>query len=229
MTQRKDRSLARELQKVLLDDKDFLKNLLEDSLQSVLHAEFDRFIKADHYERSKDRQGYRNGTYSRRLKTRVGCIELEVCRDRDGLFQTELFHRYQRSEKALVLSMVEMYLQGVSTRKVSSIVQELCGFEISRSQVSSLAGELDKKLKGWRERKLNKEYPYLVVDARYERIREARGVISKAVMIVVGISCDGYREILSIDIGDSENESDWGQIFKRLKDRGLLWCNICCF
>ena len=221
MTQRKDSSLTSELQKVLLDDKDFLKNLLSDSLQSILQTEFNHFIKAGHYERSRDRQGYRNGSYTRRLRTRVGCIELEVCRDRDGLFQTELFHRYQRSEKALVLSMVEMYLQGVSTRKVNSIVQELCGFEISRSQVSNLAGELDKKLKGWRERKLNKEYPYLIVDARYERIREARGVISKAVMIVVGVSCDGYREILSIDIGDSENESDWGQIFKRLKDRGL--------
>jgi transposase-like protein len=214
-------SLVQEIQKVLIDDKDFLKHLLTDSLQSILRSEFESFIKAGHYERSRDRQGYRNGSYTRRLKTRVGCIELEICRDRDGLFQTELFRRYQRSEQALVLSMVEMYLQGVSTRKVNSIVQELCGFEISRSQVSSLAGKLDKKLTSWRERKINKEYPYLVVDARYERIRGVNGVISKAVMIVVGISPDGYREILSIDVSDSENESDWGRIFKRLKDRGL--------
>lgn len=221
MTRREDNSLVKEIQKVLIDDKDFLKQLLTDSLQSILHAEFDRFIKAGHYERSQDRQGYRNGHYTRRLKTRVGCIELEVCRDRDGLFQTELFRRYQRSEQALVLSMIEMYIQGVSTRKVNSIVQELCGFDISRSQVSSLAGELDKKLTLWRNRRISKEYPYLVVDARYERIRAGHGIVSKAVMIVVGISSAGHREILSIDIRDSENESDWGQIFKRLKDRGL--------
>lgn len=221
MTRREDNSLVHEIQKVLIEDKDFLKRLLTDSIQSILHSEFESFIKAAHYERSSDRQGYRNGSYTRRLNTRVGCIELEVCRDRDGLFQTELFGRYQRSEQALVLSMVEMYLQGVSTRRVNSIVQELCGLEISRSQVSSLARELDKKLSSWRERKIEKEYPYLVVDARYERIRGVNGVKSKAVMIVVGISCDGYREILSIDVSDSENESDWGQIFKRLKDRGL--------
>jgi transposase-like protein len=221
MTRLEDNSLVKGIQKVLIDDKDFLKQLLTDSLQSILDAEFDRFIKAGHYERSQDRQGYRNGRYSRRLKTRVGCIELEVCRDRDGLFQTELFRRYQRSEQALVLSMIEMYLQGVSTRKVNSIVQELCGFDISRSQVSSLAGELDKKLALWRNRRISKEYPYLVVDARYERIRAGHGIVSKAVMIVVGISSAGHREILSIDIRDSENESDWGQIFKQLKDRGL--------
>jgi transposase-like protein len=221
MTPEKDSSSARELQNVLLDDKDFLKDLIAESLQNILQAEFDCFIKAGHYERSKDRRGYRNGTYTRSLVTRVGRIELEVCRDRDGLFQTELFHRYQRSEQALVLSMIEMYLQGVSTRKVSQVVQELCGVDISKSQVSTLAVELDSKLNKWRARKLNKAYPYLIVDARYERIRCSEGVISKAVMIVIGISSSGHRDILSIDIGDSENEADWGHIFKKLKDRGL--------
>lgn len=221
MTQRKDSVLLGEIQKVLIDDKDFLKDLLSESLQSILQAEFDQFIKAGHYERSKDRQGYRNGSYLRRLKTRVGTIELEVCRDREGLFQTDMFRRYQRSEQALVLSMAEMYLQGVSTGKVTNIVQELCGINISKSQVSALAGELDKRLNMWRERKVEKCYPYLVVDARYERIRGARGVSSKAVMIVVGISPEGHREILSVDIGDSENEADWGELFRKLKDRGL--------
>ena len=221
MTQQKDNSLVKEFQKVLLDDKDFLKNLLSESLQSILQDEFNRFIKADHYERNPDRQSYRNGSYTRSIKTRVGPIELEVCRDRDGLFQTELFRRYQRSEQALVLSMTEMYLNGVSTRKVGNIVEELCGHSISRSHVSQLAAELDNKLSIWRKRKLNKVYPYLVIDARYERIRTVEGIVSKAVMIVIGISEDGHREILSIDIGDSENETDWGHIFKTLKDRGL--------
>ena len=221
MTRQKDNSLVKEFQKVLLDDKDFLKNLMAESLQSILQDEFNRFIKAGHYERSKDRQSYRNGSYTRSIKTRVGRIELEVCRDRDGLFQTELFRRYQRSEQALVLSMIEMYLNGVSTRKVGNIVEELCGHSISRSHVSNLASELDKKLNVWRKRKLSKEYPYLVVDARYERIRTQEGVVSKAVMIVIGISESGHREILSVDIGDSENEMGWGHIFKTLKDRGL--------
>jgi transposase-like protein len=221
MTQKKDNSLVKEFQKVLLDDKEFLKNLLAESLQSILQDEFNRFIKAGPYERNEDRQSYRNGSYTRSIKTRVGPIELEVCRDRDGFFQTELFRRYQRSEQALVLSMTEMYLNGVSTRKVTNIVEELCGHSISRSHVSQLAAELDNKLNIWRKRKLTKAYPYLVIDARYERIRTSEGVVSKAVMIVIGISEDGHREILSIDIGDSENETDWGQIFKALKERGL--------
>ena len=221
MTHRKDSSLVKEIQKVLLDDKDFLKTLLSENLQSILHAEFDRFIGAGPYERNKDRRGYRNGSYTRFLITRVGRIELQVCRDREGMFQSELFHRYQRSEQALMLSMIEMYVQGVSTRKVTHIVQELCGVGISKSQVSSLAGELDKNLNLWRHRRLEKVYPYLVVDARYEKIRTTAGVVSKAVMIVVGVSGCGHREILSVQIGDSENEVDWGSLFQDLKDRGL--------
>ena len=221
MAQRKDTSIVKEFQKVLLDDKDFLKNMLADSLQSFLQDEFNRFIKAGHYERSKDRRSYRNGSYTRSIKTRVGQIELEVCRDRDGLFQSELFRRYQRNEQAFVLSMIEMYIQGVSTRKVSKIVEELCGHGISKSQVSELARDLDTKLNLWRERKLIRSYPYLVVDARYEHIRTTSGVVRKAVMIVIGISDEGRREVLSIGIADSENEVDWGDVFRQLKDRGL--------
>jgi len=195
--------------------------MLADSLQSFLHDEFNRFIKAGPYERSNSRRSYRNGSYKRSVKIRVGQIELEVCRDRDGLFQSELFRRYQRSERALVLSMIEMYIQGVSTRKGSKIVEELCGHGISKSQVSELAKDLDTKLNLWRRRKLIKSYPYLIVDARYEHIRGESGVATKAVMIVVGISDEGYRDILSISVGDSENEVDWGNVFKHLKDRGI--------
>lgn len=115
-----------------------------------------------------------------------------------------------------------MYLQGVSTRKVGKIVEELCGISVSKSQVSQLASDLDDQLDLWRKRELTqRRYPYLVVDARYERIRTAQGVLSKAVMIVIGISETGHREILSITIGDSENEVEWGELFKALKERGL--------
>jgi len=221
MTQRKDSSLSWELQKVLLDDKDFLKGLIAENLQSFLDNEFNEFISAGPYERTKERRGYRNGSYIRSLTTRVGRIELEVCRDREGRFQSELFRRYQRSEQAFMLSMIEMYVHGVSTRKVTRIVQELCGVEVSKSQVSELASDLDTNLDLWRQRRLERSYPYLVVDARYEKIRTGAGVVSRAVMIVVGIAACGHREILSIQIGDSENEVDWGLIFQDLKERGL--------
>lgn len=117
--------------------------------------------------------------------------------------------------------MTELYLNGVSTRKDSNIVEELCGHSISRSHISQLAADLDKKLNLWCKWKLTSTYPYLVIDARYEPIRTVVDVVSKAVMIVIGISEEGHREILSIDIGDSENETDRGDIFKTLMDRGL--------
>jgi len=117
MAHKKDNGLIREMQKVLLDDSDFLKKLIQENLQKILEAEFESKIQAKPYERTGDRQGYRNGTYTRTLKTRVGTLELQVIRDREGKFSTELFDRYQRSEKALVLSLIEMYINGVSTRK----------------------------------------------------------------------------------------------------------------
>ena len=124
-TKGKDTGLVKEIQKVLLDDADFLRMLLQENLQQVLRAEFENFIQAQPYERSEHRQGYRNGSYMRRIKTRVGTLELEVMRDRDGKFTTELFRRYQRSEQALVLSMIEMYIHWVSTRKVKRVVEML--------------------------------------------------------------------------------------------------------
>ena len=222
MTRQQDNSLVREIQKVLLDDKEFLKELMAKELQDILNTEFESFIGAGPYDRNKERRGYRNGSNTRFLTTRVGRIELEVCRDREGRFQSELFRRYQRSEQAFMLSMIEMYVHGVSTRKVTRVVQELCGVEVSKSQVSDLARELDKNLGLWRQRGLEQAYPYLVVDARYEKIRTGAGVVSKAVMIVVGIAACGHREILSIQIGDSENGVDWGLLFQDLKERGLF-------
>jgi len=216
-----DNAIIKEIQKVLLDDSDFLKSILEKSLQEILHTEFEEYIQAKPYERTEGRKAYRNGSYGRRLKTRVGTIELNVLRDREGNFKTELFNRYQRSEKALVLTLTEMYINGVSTRKVKNIVENLCGIEISKSQISQLSKGIDAQIKKWRERPLTKQYPYLMVDARYEDIRKDGMVVSEAVMIVIGIDEAGYREILSVDIGDSESEDQWTRIFKQLKKRGL--------
>ena len=150
---------------------DFLRELVQRTVQQVLESEMTSFLGAGTYERNGERRGWRNGYKPRTLKTRVGTLDLMVPKDRDGEFQTELFERYQRSEKALVLAMLEMYLCGVSTRKVSAITEALCGLEVSKSQVSALTAKLDEEIAAWRMRPLTQSYPYLVVDARYEKVR----------------------------------------------------------
>ncbi len=220
-TLNKDTGLVKEIQKVLLDDKDFLRVLVQENLQKILIAEFDNYVQALPYERTAKRRGYRNGSYARTLKTRVGAIELDVIRDREGNFHTELFRRYQRHEQAFVLSLIEMYLQGVSTRKVRNVVETLCGSSVSKNLVSTLSRELDETTSQWRQRPLEREYAYLIVDARYEDIREGGMVISRAVLMAMGVDYGGDRDILSLDIGDSENELEWAEVFQRLKSRGL--------
>ncbi len=133
---------------------EFLRGLVERVVQQVLEAVMTSFLGADSYERNGERRGWRNGFKPRVLKTRVGKLELLVPKDREGQFQTELFERYQRSEKALVLSMLQMYIEGVSTRKVSAITEALCGLEVSRNQVSALSERLDGELAAWRQRPL---------------------------------------------------------------------------
>jgi len=200
---------------------DPLKALLRHTIQQVLEEELTSFLNAEPYTRTEERRGYRNGYKPRTLKTRVGRLELMVPKDREGRFQTELFEKYQRNEKALVLAIIEMYIQGVSTRKVKKITEELCGLEISKSQVSTLAKGLDKEVQKWRTRPLTKRYPNLVVDARYERIRRDGSVIPQGVLIVVGIDAEGYRDVLGVWCADSESESSWSMVFRDLKERGL--------
>ncbi len=200
---------------------DFLRELVERTVQQVLEAEMTSFLGAGTYERNGERRGWRNGYKPRTLKTRVGELELMVPKDRDGEFQTELFERYQRSEKALVLAMLEMYVGGVSTRKVSAITEALCGLEVSKSQVSALTQQLDAEIQAWRTRQLTQAYPYLVVDARYERVRQGGSVVSQGVLIVCGIDERGYREVLGCWVAESESEASWGGVFAELKQRGL--------
>jgi transposase-like protein len=200
---------------------DPLKVLLKHTIQQVLKEELTAFLNAEPYTRTDERRGYRNGYKPRTLKTRVGRLDLMVPKDREGLFQTELFEKYQRNEKALVLTIAEMYLQGVSTRKVKKITEELCGLEISKSQVSMLTKSLDAEVTAWRTRKLSKRYPYLVVDARYERIRRDGAIIPQGVLIVVGIDAEGYREVLGVWCANSESDASWSAVFRELKERGL--------
>src|SRR5919199_738548 len=167
------RRLAEEVaQGILLNEPTFLKEIVERVLQEMLEAQMSEHIGAAPYERSATRTGQRNGYKPRALKARVGTLNLLVPQDREGTFSTRLFARYQRNEKALVLALMEMYVEGISTRKVKEVTEALRGTSFSKSLVSRLAGDLDTELRAWRSRPLTaKAYPYLFVDARYEKVR----------------------------------------------------------
>ena len=209
-------------QEILLDDPAFLREIVERVVQQVLEAEMTEHIGAAPYERSAARSGHRNGYKPRTLRTRVGTLNLLVPQDREGTFSTRLFARYQRNEKALCLALMEMYVEGVSTRKVKDITEALCGTSFSKSLVSSLAGSLDSELEVWRERRLEgTAYPYLFVDARYEKVRVGHRIVSQGVLIVSAVREDGMREILGVEVADTESEATYQELFRSLKRRGL--------
>ena len=180
---------------VLTSDADGFRALLQTVVQEVLEAEMTETLQAEKNERTANRLGHRSGYYDRKLVTRVGVLELRVPQDRTGRFSTELFERYQRSEKALVAALAEMYVQGVSTRKVKAITEELCGHSFSASAISDATARLDGMLTAFAERRLSEAYPYLILDARYERIREAGAIQSQAVLIAIGVDWEGRRPL----------------------------------
>ena len=200
---------------------DAFSKLLETILNQVLLAQSAEQLGADPYERTEDRTAYRNGFRERGLTTRVGTITLNVPRHRNGEFSTTMFERYQRSEQALVLAMIEMVINGVSTRKIEMVTEELCGKSFSKSTVSNLCQRLDPLVAAFRSRPLNKKYPFLVADAIYLKVREGGRVRSKGLLVAVGINEEGYREVLGFKMADSESETSWGEFFAELKDRGL--------
>jgi putative transposase len=213
---------AQSVQGALLDDSGFLREIVQRVLQEVLEAEMTEHVGAAPYERVEGRTGRRNGHKPRALRTRVGTLNLLVPQDREGTFSTRLFSRYQRNEKALCLALMEMYLEGVSTRKVKDITEALCGTSFSKSTVSSLAGSLDSELGAWRGRRLEAEaYPYLFVDARYEKVRVDRRVVNQGVLVVSGVRDDGFREILGVEVANTESEATYQELFRSLKRRGL--------
>ncbi len=206
----------------LSDGKDeAFSKLLEEVFNQVLLAQSTEQLGAAPYERTEERTAYRNGTRDRELTTRVGKLTLKVPRHRNGQFSTELFSRYQRSEQALVLAMMEMVINGVSTRKVELITEELCGEKFSKSTVSALCKQLDPIVHAFRTRPLKSHYPFIIVDALYLKVREDHRVQSRGLLIAVGINEDGYREIIGFQVANTETESSWGEFFVSLKERGL--------
>lgn len=206
---------------MLGEDRDLLRGLMQEALQQVLEAEMEEALQAGKGERSSSRLGYRSGYYGRSLVTRVGKLELRVPQDRGGHFRTEVFERYQRSEKALVASLMEMYIQGVSTRKVKAITEELCGHEFSASMVSAMVKKLDEELVEFAERRLEEDYAYLILDARYEKVREGGTVRSQAVLVAIGINEEGRRCVLGIETANRESLTSWKDFLLRLRQRGL--------
>ena len=200
-----------------------LARVLETVLDMGMREEVSAHVGADRHGRSDERRGYRNGTKPRTLATRVGKLDLLVPQVRDcEPYHPSMFARWQRSERALLVACGEMYFQGVSTRNVQNVLQEMCGLDISSMTVSRVAAELDEKLLVFRERRLDHvEWEYLMLDARYEKVRVEGKVVSQAVLTVVGFTTSGMREILDWRVCNSESEESWGEVFRSLKDRGM--------
>ena len=206
---------------LLKGDPEGLRELVRAVLQEALEAEMSDALGAAKSERTTGRLGYRSGYYGRTLVTRVGKLELRVPQDREGRFSTELFERYQRSEQALVASLAEMYVQGVSTRKVKAVTEELCGHAFSASAISAVNKRLDEGLAAFAGRRLEEPFAYLILDARYEKVREAGIVGSRAVLIAVGIDRDGRRQVLAVELANRESRSAWKDFLLGLRERGL--------
>lgn len=221
MPRRKDTKKQPSWKEALVEDPDFFKELIRKVLQEFLEAEMEETLQAGKGERSALRLGYRSGYYPRTLVTRVGKLELRIPQDREGRFSTELFERYQRSEKALVSALAQMYVAGVSTRKVKAITEELCGHAFSAGTISKINRKLDAELEAFARRKLEEPYPYLILDARYERVRENGVVRRRAVLIAIGINWEGRRNILAVELANRESQSSWRSFLEGLQERGL--------
>jgi len=186
----------------------------------AMQEERAKYLQADEYERTEERKGYANGYKPKRVKTRVGEITFAIPQVREGGFYPSVLEKGLRSERALAMSLAEMYVQGVSTRKVKEITEQLCGVEISAAQVSRATAQLDGALQEWRERPLG-EIPYLYLDARYEKVRQSGQVRDAAVLVATGIDPDGHRQVLGVSVSLSEHETHWKAFLKALKERGL--------
>ena len=189
-------------------------------LNTAMLLERQKFIGAGPYERSAERQAHANGFKPKTLQTRIGTLTVAVPQVREGGFYPQSLERGVRSERALKLALAEMYVQGVSTRKVAAITEQMCGFEVSSTQVSRAAAELDTILEDWRTRPLG-EYRYVYLDARYEKVRQDGQVRDAAVLLASGVNAAGKREILGVSVALSEQELHWRTFLQSLVQRGL--------
>lgn len=189
-------------------------------INEAMRIERERHLGAGCYERTDERRGYANGYKARALKTRMGALNLRVPQVREGGFYPQALDRGLRSERALKLALAQMYVQGVSTRKVAKITEQLCGFEVSSTEVSRCTALLDEELAAWRERELG-SCPYVYLDARYEKIRHAGQVVDAAVLVALGVTSEGQREVLGVSVELSEAEVHWRHFLERLSQRGL--------
>lgn len=221
MTKLKIASSGAELKALLLSDEDGFRSVLQAVVQETLEAEMTEALQAHKSERTAARLAYRSGYYERQLVTRVGVLELRVPQDRAGRFSTELFERYQRSEKALVAALAQMYVQGVSTRKVKAITEELCGHSFSASTISEATARLDETLKAFFTRRLEEPFAYLILDARYERVREDGVISQQAVLVAIGVDWEGRRQVLGVEMANRESRSSWREFLAGLRERGL--------
>ena len=211
-----------EILQLLCDDRDAaFRKMLESSLNSVLQAESSEQLRAGLYERTEERTDSRNGIRTRELNTRIGQIILRVPRHRNVPFRTMVFENYCRSEAALIAAMAEMVVSGVSTRKVSRVMETLCGTSFSKSSVSEVCKELNQSVQEFRTRPLTGEYPFLTVDATYFKVRENGRVTSRAFMIAYGTNAYGRREILGFGVYANESAGTWEDFLRGLKERGL--------
>lgn len=197
------------------------KTILTTVFNQLMEKQRDQYIGVDNYERGEERKSTRNGYYEREYTTRVGSLTLRIPRTRDGQFSTDIFERYQRHEQALLATMLEMYVSGVFTRKVSGVVEALCGKTISKSFVSTLTKELDEVVTAWQFAPFEKVYPYLMTDVVYIKVRENHRVVSKSCHISIGFNEKGDREVLGFLIQEGESETTWTKFFDYLKQRQL--------
>lgn len=199
---------------------EFLPELIRILVNAAMHAERQKYLKVAPYERSNERQGHANGYKPKTVQTRLGEITFEVPQVREGGFYPEVLEKGQRSERALTLTLAEMYVQGVSTRKVAAVIEQLCGTSISSSQVSRATGQLDETLSAWRNRPLG-QIVYLYLDARYEKVRQDGQIRDAAILIASGVDPTGKRQILGVSAALGEQEVHWRTFLQSLVSRGL--------
>lgn len=200
---------------------DAFRKLLQESLNGVLRAESAEQLRAAPYERTAERTDSRNGTRTRALVTRIGSVELEVPRHRNVPFRTLVFENYRRSEAALVTTMAEMVVAGVSTAKVGRVMEEICGRSFSKQAVSEACAELDSAVDAFRGRRLEGAYPFVMADATYLKVREDRRVRARALMVAIGLTASGMKEVIGLELAEAETAGTWTAFLRSLRERGL--------